>query len=194
MGRGASQQQGVFAPVPGEIYLPPKNWAIPTDFTFRTAEPGAAAAAAAGEAAAMAAMAADVDLGPPAEAVHQPGLCVWHQLDTRHGLPKVSSVAHVLSHSQSGVGGMGERGKGGGSTQLGAFCIYSSQHTLTPYLASNAAQLRPPMPTECKTTRLQLSSEAQIALKDRVQTTSAALLNCSVWCAHTPHKHKRPPC
>lgn len=117
---GEQQQQQQFEPVPGQLHLPPKNWALPTDFTLRPQEQAAAnadqAAAAAASttgtaAATPAASAAAVGgaagvSGPgavesggvkagPHSVVDQPGLCVWHQLDTQYGLPKVGAAANA---------------------------------------------------------------------------------------------------
>jgi secreted Zn-dependent insulinase-like peptidase len=99
------QQDGVqqqFVPLPGQLYLPPQNWAIPTDFELRPQEanqptvPAATAAAAAAEAAgAVAADSAGVAQQPDS-IVQQPGLCVWHKLDTSYGLPKVCTAAWWL--------------------------------------------------------------------------------------------------
>lgn len=70
----AGQQQ--YGPLPGELFLPPANWAIPTDFALRHQDASAGPAGALGEAA-------------PSCVVQQLGLCVWHKLDTSFGLPKV---------------------------------------------------------------------------------------------------------
>jgi secreted Zn-dependent insulinase-like peptidase len=85
----AGQQQ--FNPLPGELFLPPANWAIPTDFALRQQDkPGAAggAAGAVGEAA-------------PACVVQQRGLCAWHKLDISFGLPKASLWAGCVSRHLS---------------------------------------------------------------------------------------------
>lgn len=77
-GQAAVQQQAgdaLLDVVPGELQLPPPNWALPRDFALRQPPPGAAAAEP-GDAA-------------PTQLLDQPGLSVWHALDTRFGLPKV---------------------------------------------------------------------------------------------------------
>lgn len=71
----AGQQK--YGPLPGELFLPPANWAIPTDFALRHQDASAGGAAGGpGEVA-------------PACVLQQPGLCVWHKLDTSFELPKV---------------------------------------------------------------------------------------------------------
>lgn len=80
----ASLQQ--FAPLPGQLYLPPPNWAIPTDFDLRQQDTTQATAAAAPSAGSSTAAPS-----APDSVVQQPGLCVWHKLDTSYGLPKVNS-------------------------------------------------------------------------------------------------------
>jgi secreted Zn-dependent insulinase-like peptidase len=99
--RDGVQQQ--FVPLPGELYLPPQNWAIPTDFELRPQEahqpagPDATtAAAAAAEAAGAAAAESAGGALQPDSVVQQPGLCVWHKLDTSYGLPKVCTAAWWL--------------------------------------------------------------------------------------------------
>jgi secreted Zn-dependent insulinase-like peptidase len=94
------QQDGVqqqFVPLPGQLYLPLKNWAIPTDFELRPQEAkqpaGPAAAAAAAEAAGAAAADSVGGAQQPDSIVQQRGLCVWHKQDTSYSLPKVCTIA-----------------------------------------------------------------------------------------------------
>lgn len=76
---GESGRQVV--PLPGELYLPPPNWAIPTDMQLRPLEQQQQQQVASDGAVPSA-------VGP-CGIIQQPGLCVWHHLDTSYGLPKV---------------------------------------------------------------------------------------------------------
>lgn len=90
------QQDGVqqqFVPLPGQLYLPPKNWAIPTDFDLRPQETVQPAGSAQAEAAGAAAADSAGGAPQPDSIVQQPGLFVWHKLDTSYGLPKVCTAA-----------------------------------------------------------------------------------------------------
>jgi insulysin len=58
---------------PDELHLPEANWAMPQDLELRQGHGDAAT----------------TDNAAPQLVYEQPGLCVWHQLDTAFGLPKV---------------------------------------------------------------------------------------------------------
>jgi hypothetical protein len=87
------QQQGMWQAVPDELHLPPANWAIPQDFALR--QQGDEAAAADGSAA--------PDDQAPTLLMEQPGLSVWHRLDTSFGLPKVCETCAKLWPAVTGA-------------------------------------------------------------------------------------------
>eukprot|EP00775_Hariotina_reticulata_P010378 gene10378-10536_t len=66
---------------PGELHLPEPNWALPQDLVLRQAHGSTATA----------------DPAAPQLAFEQPGLCVWHKLDTAFGLPKIHLRLHLVT-------------------------------------------------------------------------------------------------